>query len=110
MGFAVINLSYWYDEHIAIRIPNDDRVFFTKIEWVNNLPPALVWVNGVEFVSYISPEWKNISTVFIRNRLPDYFSSSANHCLLLDAFSGEWFYRQGSDARLPMHVQIVHKK
>lgn len=74
--------------------------------WVTDPAPDFVWIRDVKYVSHVSPELKNISDVLIRNRLPDHFSSSFPRCLLLDAVSGEWFYRVGKYTRLPIIVTI----
>ncbi len=101
-------LSKWYDQYIAIRIPDDERVFKTQITWVHDLPPDYVWYDNHKFVSHITPELKYISVVFIHGRLPDYFRTSITHTLALNANTGEWFYHQGN-VNVPILVEIVAK-
>lgn len=102
----MIQLWRWYNKHIAIQIPGDERIFRTTIMWVTDLPPDFVWINDVRYVSHISPELKNISDVLIWNRLPDYFGTSFQNCLLLDAATGEWFYLVGKGERVPIIVEV----
>lgn len=109
----MVNLCNWYNQHVAIRIPGDDRVFKTQIMWVHDLPPKTVeFVQDgkiVTLTSYISPELVNISVVFLLGRLPPYFNTTAPSCLALDAETGEWFCHRGNE-RVPITVEIVDKK
>lgn len=105
----MVNLQSWYNQHVTIRIPGDERVFKTQIMWVHNLPPKTVWVHNVEFVSHIEPALVNISVVFLWGRLPPYFNTTAPSCLALDAVTGEWFCHRGS-TRIPIIVERVDTK
>lgn len=104
----MIELWRWYNKHIAIRILGDERVFRTQIRWVNDLPPDFVWVHNVRYVSHISEDLKNISRVYIHNRLPEYFNSPYPNCLSLDALTGEWFYVACKDVRTPIIVTAIN--
>lgn len=101
----VIDLSYWYDRKITIRLPDEASTFRTKIMWVHDLPPKEVWIDDVRFDAHISPELKDISDVFIWGRLPDRFRSTFCSCIFLNVVSGEWHYRSG-DSRIRIIVEV----
>lgn len=103
----MILLHDWYDRRITVRLPGDVRIFETKIMWVHDLPPQTVFVHDVEFVSHVSPEWKDVSLVFIWEALPAYFRTIAPRCINLDVSTGEWFIVGGCNKRILIQVEQV---
>lgn len=110
----MIDLSYWYNKYIAIQLPGDERVFETKITWVHNLPPKTVELmrdgKVVTLTCYISSNLENISDVFLRESLPDYFRCGTPKCLLLNVSTGEWFIEDYTRTRIKITVTVVEKK